>query len=421
MVNKGAYIDLEHRENVIAMLVTAVIVWASTAYNYINIGFSIGMEVFALYLIYYSVRHRRLPAISVDSLLKMSFFILYGALFISAFIVGDPKGIRGGYFSAVGFLLCTMPLWMMLYTGWDKNTTKAIFWTFWTIVSVMCLYGLYKYFHLTQTRLDSFYSFPTRIGIMMDLFIPFTAAFFFYFKKNRAIRYAASVLLILELPTLWFCRTRGALLSLAFAAVTVTILYFIFNWNKISAKVVLIMMLTVTAAATVSFIGYEQIKGNRSFLEQGGERIMMWESSYRMWDDHKLAGIGLNSWQKAYAEGPYHPAESREAGQVMPHNVVIYFFSTGGVISGIAFLIYGVLVFWYLLKEARRKKTDFFNWGVLLAYLAFMAHGMVDQSFILNLTGRIYYMLLGTAILYNRWRPENDPIEEQKSPPSSAL
>lgn len=30
----------------------------------------------------------------------------------------------------------------------------------------------------------------------------------------------------------------------------------------------------------------------------GGERIMMLEASYRMWQDHKMVGIGPGNWEE---------------------------------------------------------------------------------------------------------------------------
>lgn len=49
-----------------------------------------------------------------------------------------------------------------------------------------------------------------------------------------------------------------------------------------------------------------------------------------MWLNHPLTGIGLNGWQAAYASGPYHPLNSLEAGQIMPHNVFVYFLQRVG-------------------------------------------------------------------------------------------
>ena len=43
----------------------------------------------------------------------------------------------------------------------------------------------------------------------------------------------------------------------------------------------------------------------------GGERFMMIESSLRMWEDHKIAGIGLNRWKDNYY-GEYRPEKAVE-------------------------------------------------------------------------------------------------------------
>lgn len=79
----------------------------------------------------------------------------------------------------------------------------------------------------------------------------------------------------------------------------------------------------------------------------GGERLLMWDSSYHMWEDHKLLGIGFSEWREAYnnPESKYHPLEGKETTNVMPHNIYIYFAATGGIISLIGLCGYIFLCF----------------------------------------------------------------------------
>lgn len=49
----------------------------------------------------------------------------------------------------------------------------------------------------------------------------------------------------------------------------------------------------------------------------GGERTIMLESSYRMWKDHKLSGIGMAHWKENYY-GPYRPENKPNADPLDP-------------------------------------------------------------------------------------------------------
>lgn len=387
----------------IALFTTAIVVWGATAYQYMNTGFSIAMAVFALYFLFTRYKKEPFPRWDLDRRMLMAFFILYGALLATTlFHLDHMKNLSGGYFSAVGFIQYTFPLWMLLYIGWTRDVRKAISVVFFAILYAICVYGLIKYALTGEGRLSSFYHFPTRIGMMMDMFIPFTAAFMKYYWTRTRIRYVAIALIFLEILCLLLAEVRGSVMAVAAASVAVAVVWLAQNRHKISARLQR-RLLFIVAALALSAVGYVLLlRWGNPFAMIGGERFMMWESSFHMWLDHPLVGIGLNEWQAAYAEGIYHPAESREAGQVMPHNVFIYFFATAGTIGGLAYIAYCSLMLAYLRDNTKKWADNPFSWAMLFMFIAVTVHGMVDQTFILKLTGRIFHMLLGVGILFQR-------------------
>lgn len=393
--------EREPKANIPAGLTAVILVWGATAYGYINTGFSIAMISFALYFLWTRYKREPWPRWQLDRSMMWAVGILYGALLISTlFHLDNIKNLSGGYFSAAGFIQYTFSLWMLLYVGWTRDVRKIICGTFYVILYAFCLFGLAKYIMLGESRLSSFYGFPTRIGMLLDMFIPFTAAFLGYYWKNKMFRWASFLLLVLEILCLILAEVRGSMLALSLAAVLVAAVWLARNHERIPKRVqrsVILAVLLFVAAAAVYAITLRW--GNYAGMI-GGERFMMWESSFHMWLDHPLTGIGLNEWQAAYREGPYHPAASREAGQVMPHNVFIYFFATAGAIGGLAYLAYcGLMMSWFL-DNTRKLANNPFSWAMLFMFVAATAHGLVDQTFILKLTGRVFYMLLGVGILF---------------------
>ena len=386
-----------------ALFTAGIVIWGATAYQYMNTGFSIAMAVFVLYFLWTRYKKEPFPRWRLDRRMLTAFCVLYGALFVATiFHLDHMKNLSGGYFSAFGFIQYTFPLWMILYIGWTRDVRKAISLVFFAILYAICVYGLVKYAMTGEGRLSSFYHFPTRIGMMMDMFIPFTAAFMKYYWERVQIRYAAMVLIFLEVLCLLLAEVRGSLLAVSAASAVVTALWLARNNRKISAHMRRKLLFAV-AAAILSAIAYAVLlRWGNSFAMIGGERFLMWESSFHMWIDNPLTGIGLNEWQAAYAEGIYHPAESLEAGQVMPHNVFIYFFATAGTIGGMAYIIYCWLMLSYLSDNTKKWGNNPFSWAMLFMFIAATVHGLVDQTFILKLTGRIFHMLLGVGILFQR-------------------
>ena len=210
------------------------------------------------------------------------------------------------------------------------------------------------------------------------------------------------LLLALEFLCLICTQIRGSLLALSLAVIGVICVWLMRNSESVPSRVKKGILLAgaVFVAAAVSYSIYIGLANPLKMI--GGERFMMWGSSFHMWLDHPLAGIGLDEWQAAYAEGPYHPAASREAGQVMPHNVFVYFFATAGTIGGAAYLAYCGLMLSWLVNGTKKLAANPFSWALLFMFIAATMHGLTDQTFILKLTGRIFYMLLAVGILFER-------------------
>lgn len=384
-----------------ALGTAGVVVWGATAYQYINTGFSIAMIVFALYFLWTRYKREPLPRWRLDRRMLLAFAVLYGALFFTTlFHLDNLKNLSGGYFSALGFVQYTLPLWMLLYVGWTRDVRKAVVSVFYVILYALCVYGLIKYAVTGEGRLTSFYFFPTRIGMMMDMFIPMTAGFTAYYWKCTRFRYLSILLLAMEILCLLLAEVRGSMVALAIASVVTAAVWIQVNRTRVPKRVrrgLLAGALLFAAAAVVYSVW---LRWGNYLGMIGGERLLMWESSFHMWLDHPLAGIGLDEWQAAYAEGLYHPAVSREAGQVMPHNVFVYFFATAGTIGGAAYLAYCGLMLSWLVSGVKKLTANPFSWALLFMFLAATLHGLTDQTFILKLTGRIFYMLLGVGILF---------------------
>lgn len=398
-----------------AMGTAAFIVWGATAYHYLNTGFSVAIIIFLLYFIYSYFKKTYPGNISINKLLTSGMMVLYGSLFFSTmFHLNDISNLYGGYFSAVGFAMYTLPMWMIIYVGWNHDIRNTITYTLFGVLYAMCLYGIYHYFEAHQVRLSSFYHFPTRIGMMLDMFIPMTGALGIYYRKKFRMACLAGILVGLEFICLALAKVRGSYIAFMVAfIVSFTVFVMVKKKEMIQKHVVWLVLLAATLTmlfgGLLVYAGSSRsnyaIHGN-SLIEQkvldGGERTLMWKASYKMWIDNPITGIGLNQWQSTYASNEYRPKEATEIGQIMPHNVFIYFFTTGGIIGGIGYILYCISVAVWMIRQVR-EDCNCINIALLFIFVAATTHGIVDQTFILKLTGRIYYMLLGAGIVFQRW------------------
>lgn len=391
--------------NLIWPAFTAVIIaWGVTAYTYINTGFSIAMIAFAAFVIFDQHKKAYLPDFRIDKKLVWAFGILYGAIFFTTlFHLDHLKNLSGGYYSAAGLLMYTIPFWMVLYIGRKYDIRKAVVYTFYAVVFAACAYGLIKYLMLGGYAITSFYGPRTRLAMMLDMFFPFTIAAAVYYRKNRLFLGIALVLILLEVISLVFGKVRGTYLAFSIALV---IMFGV--WSKLqdfgmSRRIKRYAGLSVLMIVTVMVVYGVSLGWGNPHAMVGEERFLMWESSYHMWLDHPAVGIGMNDWQGLWADSEYTHPDAKEHGAVHPHNVFIYFFTTCGTIGGIAYLLYNGLLFSYLFQKIKKNASNPFNWAMMFMFVAVTAHGLVDQSFILKLTGRIFYFMLGYSIIFDEW------------------
>lgn len=384
-------------------IIAILIVWGATAYHYINTGMSIACIAFILFLGYSRYKKIGIKNFCMDKDILRALGYVYGLLlFTTLFHLDNMKNLYGGWYCLVGFVLYTLPMWMILYVGWDKDIRKSITITFSVISYALCLVGIYQCLFLHVGRLHSFYTSPTHVGIMLDMFIPFTITLAVYYKNKRSICISMIFLLFLELISLYLTETRGSFLALSVALVGIIITAFFKYREKFLAyrKIVTLLAAVFIVLGCIYCVSLGSGDPHRMW---GEERFLMWETSYHMWEDHKIVGMGLDEWKSSY-EGAYRPAESKEVGYLtMPHNMLFYFLATSGIVGTFGYILYCIFMTKYFWGNISLFKDNPFSWGMFAIFIAFIVHGMVDATFISKSMSRIFFLFLGISILFERY------------------
>lgn len=386
----------------ICIFLTIVMLWGCMTFRYVGNGFSIAMIAFGLLAGALAFLGKR-SVFRIHRDLGKAFLSLYGTLFVVSVCQYDTiKNITDSAYGSATLFLITLPLWMVLYVGKQYDIRKIILCVVYGNMYAFSLYGLWLYERTRQSRLTSFYGSPPEVGMLLDLCIPFTMALGMYYRKWVWLRAVSVILVILELAAVVLTETRGSYLALSAGVIVAAGLY-IWQQGK-SASLLKKAAVGITVFLfCLSAAGYTWLLGNENVQRmEGGERFLMWESSYHMWEDHKLLGIGLSEWQEAYnnPSSPYHPNDGKETTNVMPHNIYVYFGATGGIVSLSGLLGYMFFMSRYLLGKVRGMRNHPMAWAMLFMFVAMMAHGLVDGTLISKHIGRIFYLLLGAGIIF---------------------
>lgn len=389
-------------------LATMVITWGCMTFRYVGNGFSIALICFILFSGVCLFRGYRIPRIHLDIDLCRALCIFYGTLLIVGGLQCNTiMNTVGSSYSSVTLLMITLPLWMILFTGWQYDIRKPVWIMIYINMYAFAIYGIWRYFYMNEDRLSSFYGSPPEVGMLLDLLLPITVCLAIYYWKYTWNRILAVFLIMIEVVALCLTETRGSYLAFSVAGVS-TLLVWMWKYREKISNIQKIVISLIMIFILSTFLIYIIDTGSESEKRMyGGERLLMWESSYQMWEDNKILGIGLSEWRTQYNDpnSPYHPLKAEETTNVMPHNIYLYFLSTGGFVSFVAFLVYIFFMIRYLLKNIWRYSSNPFTWGMLFIFIAFLAHGIVDGTIISKHIGRIFYLVLGISILYiERWK-----------------
>lgn len=400
------------KELIIPSLAGAGIVWASTAYHYINTGESIAWIIFALFFLWTVYKkevawHARLP-----KPLWTALGVFYGGLLLTTLChLDNLDNLAGGYYSWTVFLRYTFSLWALLYIGWTRDIRKALFWTLTGITYAICLTALYQGLFLGIPP-HSLYRTPHVTTMMIDLLCPVMVGMGWYYRSERLYKIVSWAAVPLQLVVLFLCKVRGADLAFAGALAVCFLTWIFLGHRKHVWKKVLVAMVGIGLIAAIG-IGHTVSPASDGGIavRGGGDRVYMWSAAYEIWKDNPVTGVGLNEWMSTYESPEYYPEGAREKGHDHPHNVFVYFFATGGAIGGASYIFYCLGIAGYFTRQIRKNPKDEIAWAMLFAFCAMIIHGFVDCNFIFKLVGRSFYMLLGVALLFSHWR-ERDAVRK---------
>lgn len=324
---------------------------------------------------------------------KISYWLFFVSILISSILIMDLDSIK----KAFKFLYYSLPFWLMLiltYKNFDKSESiieKALM----SSMFIFGVLGIYYLIDLPQEKRLSLLNFgPNALATLLEINLPFIILFTYnILKKTKNLKYK-----ILSFATcLWcfimliFTGSRGGIIGFFLGFIFLVFSNFKLKiYYKLNMKLVLLSLIAI-----IAFSGLAMDKIDFNFTRPYDmERVRLIQSSYNMWLDNKLVGVGLNNWQENYIQ-KYILPEARERELEFPHNTIAYFFSTSGIIGGFGFIIFTFGMIFFLLNTLKKYPNNIYVQAMLWSFVAFSIHGLVDAGFLMKQGERLLFTLLG--------------------------
>jgi putative inorganic carbon (hco3(-)) transporter len=203
------------------------------------------------------------------------------------------------------------------------------------------------------------------------------AASILAFGRERRERLVSAVYLVLAVPAFLLTFSRGGYLALLGVAVGLA-LASRRRWQLLTIALAVTVIFALIPPITIR-IAHELNPADPNNTLVG--RSYLWRATLQMMTHYPITGVGLSGFETRL--GPYWNATHIDRF-IYPHNLVLNFWSVTGILGLAAFIWILVVAFrvsWRGWKTGGWRAIQF---GVLLAMVGIVIHGLVDVPYFKN-------------------------------------
>ena len=315
--------------------------------------------------------------------------LLMAAVFVSALTSGFiEEGLKSFLHKYIGHVVIMLPVLLIF----DK---KRIL-----ILAKLLLTGIF-FSNLIVVgqgliHFDEVWRFGGMIkGSQIAVVLPVYAALIMCTEHKRILIFGAFV----GFGALIFNGTRGVWLSSLFLVPAVI---FICAKNKLKSFGVVVLILAIVGGIFASTPNLSERFSSITNLQMqsNAERLLIWESSFNMFADNPILGVGYGQYKNAY-QNKYISAEAKEHHLDHAHNNIIQMLAECGIVGASAFMFMWLYFSYFSLKEwFKNRKIEWLLFFCVLSGI--MLHGLTEFNFETSTTAKILWYSLGLCTAYSR-------------------
>ena len=218
------------------------------------------------------------------------------------------------------------------------------------------------------------------------LSLPFL--FYVYQSSNKLWKMLVLFVLVLILCSLILIQSKAVILGLFFMSTSIILFAFKGNSKIILSFIFIIIIIISTLFITKPKIAFQfqheieqVIRTKNRFLEDrivaNDSRVSLYIKTIDMIKDNPLLGVGPGNWKKEFPKYGLNNTTGEKGDKFVqrPHSDFLWFFSEGGILSGILYIFLFVLtlrdaLFFYLNMKDEKRYFFLILFSTMLGYLA---------------------------------------------------
>jgi O-antigen ligase len=325
----------------------------------------------------------------------------------------------------INFSFSTLGLWrayfleplmfflIFVYTVRDKKDWQVIINSFGLLLAWLFAVAMYQNFtdwnyisaynFPNVKRLTGPFAYPNALSLLTAPLTAFFAGLWIY-NKQKIANWHYLLVFIFGLILAITAVSQGAILAIVISVVLALISSLASSSRRVAKKVrklgIALIILSLIASLFILF----KIDFNPELNLQSSSldiRFNQWQETGHLLANNFLLGTGLGGYQESLET--YHQTEWLEI-YLYPHNIFLNFWTELGLLGLIVFtslIIYIIL----LLKNIFKAKNNL-AWPLLMMWLTWFVHGLVDVPYFKNDLSVLFFVFLALTFLISKHKSD---------------
>ncbi len=245
----------------------------------------------------------------------------------------------------------------------------------------------------TQTPPVVIYVNANALALFLGPLIAVAAALLLH-ARDRYVRIASAIFLLVAVPSMLLSFSRGGYLGLAAVAIGLALSHRRWIWLLAGATAGGILVALIPPVFHRLSVQFQNVSGTTLFGRAG--RLELWSVTIKMLRQHPIFGAGLSGFAQRIA--PFWNANHSERF-IDPHNIALNVWVETGILGFTAFAWLLMVGFWLTWRGWHHSGIEWrpIELGILLALIAIVVHGLVDVPYFKNDLSLQFWTLLALA------------------------
>lgn len=289
-----------------------------------------------------------------------------------------------------------MPFVVVIFLLNNYFDAKKVMLTGFAGITLTSVYAVYQGLS-GMSRANGFYGHPMTLGGWLCIFLPLLLIEFFERKLLGKYYWLAGLAFCICSAGLVFNATRGAWLAVAIVCAALLIYYMFKSKRNLAVGIIFIALVSTLLVNNSKFMHRLDTIDDFNKYQSNTERILIWQSAWKMFKDYPILGVGLGQYTENYQK-KYISPQAKEPKLGHAHNNFMQMLAENGIVGFAGFVtMFGYIIFKNLLAWFKVKNV--YALMIVSATVCLLLQGFTEYNVGNSAVIKMYWLVLGLLVV----------------------